>query len=283
MAENNTSTEDKHDNADADRIEPADTEASETTTGDTVENTGTVEKAGTEEKVHTVEKADIDGPTPAGPKPSAEHAPARAGKAKRQLSISLGTLGISLLIAALVAALGTFIYRDVSARNDLDAMTSEAADSAKAEDVAARYAVAAATLDYQDLTPWIAAMKDGVSPELQKKYDVIGQAMEQIITPLRMQTTAELVLAKTQEVNGDMFRVDAVVDVDTKSVQTPDGGSAVAVYTVTLDRSQDWLITEVGDPTGAIPGGLGEAAPDSGAQDSGAQESAPAPSPAPGG
>ena len=72
--------------------------------------------------------------------------------------------------------------------------------------------------------------------------------------------------------------VDAVVDVDTKSVQTPDGGSAVAVYTVTLDRSQDWLITEVGDPTGAIPGGLGEAAPDSGAQ-----ESAPAPSPAPGG
>ncbi|MXP20541.1 hypothetical protein GIY30_04105 [Gordonia sp. HNM0687] len=275
MAENNTSTKDHIDNA-GDGNESTDTE---TTENKTTENkaTGTSE-TGSGRSVDSA--TDTAGRTPDNTTPGTDDATARTGKAKRQLSISVGTLGISLLIVALVAALGTFIYRDMSARSDLDAMTSEAADSATAEDVAGRYAVSAATLDYQDLTPWIAAMKDGVSPELQKKYDVIGQAMEQIITPLRMQTTAELVLAKTQEVNGDMFRVDAVVDVDTKSVQTPDGGSAVAVYTVTLDRSQNWLITEVGDPTGAIPGGLGEAAPDSGAPES---APAPAPSPAPGG
>ncbi|MEE3851017.1 hypothetical protein VZC37_11785 [Gordonia sp. LSe1-13] len=220
-------------------------------------------------------------------KPAAEDKPAvvsrsnRASRSSRQLSISVGTLAISVLVIALVAALVTFAYRDFSARDELNALTSEAADSAAAEEVAGRYAVSAATLDYEDLTPWIAAMKDGVSPELQKKYDVIGQAMEQIITPLRMQTTAELVLAKTTESNGDMFQVDAVVNVNTTSVQTPDGGSAVAVYTVTLDRSQDWLITEVGDPTGAIPGSLEGAAPEAAPQESAPQESAPPPPPAP--
>ncbi|MEE4021610.1 hypothetical protein V1Y59_00860 [Gordonia sp. PKS22-38] len=218
--------------------------------------------------------------SPADDKPAVDDKPAGASRSTRQLSISVGTLAISVVVIALVAALVTFAYRDFSARDELNALKSEAADSAAAEEVAGRYAVAAATLDYEDLTPWIAAMKDGVSPELQKKYDVIGQAMEQIITPLRMQTTAELVLAKTTESNGDMFQVDAVVNVNTTSVQTPDGGSAVAVYTVTLDRSQDWLITEVGDPTGAIPGSLEGAAPEAAPQESAPP---PPPSPAPGG
>lgn len=195
----------------------------------------------------------------------------------RQLSVSIRSLSTVLLVVALVAALAVFVYRDLSGSAELDELRTAAADQEKAEDVAGRYAVAAATLDFKDLTPWIAAMKEGVSPDLQKKYDVIGQAMEQIITPLRMQTTAELVVADTQESNGDLFRVDAVVNVNTKSVQTPDGGNTVAVYTIALDRSKDWMITEVGDPTGGIAGNLGPA-------DGGANPTdSPPPPPTPGG
>ncbi|MEP9414601.1 hypothetical protein ABLE92_09660 [Gordonia sp. VNQ95] len=229
-----------------------------------------------------------------------------AGKQRGQVTLSTKSLVVSalvifqtLLLIAATAVMIVFIVRDTSARNELGDMKSAAADSAKAQEVAGTYAVAAATLDYQDLTPWIAAMKKGVSPELQRKYDVVGQTMEQIITPLRMKTTAELVLAKTTEHAGDMYKVDAVVNVTTSTVQNPAGGTAVAVYTITLDRSQNWLITQVGDPTQSIAGNLGSAAAGGGqqgqqAQPGAAQPSAgatptpttpalPAPTPAPGG
>ncbi|MFW0791220.1 hypothetical protein [Gordonia sp. CPCC 205333] len=191
------------------------------------------------------------------PRPSARP----VARTPRQVSLSVRTIVVAALILALVVALGVFIYRDVTARNDLNDLRTSVADRARAEDIAGQYAVNAATLDYRDLTPWIANMKKGVSPDLQKQYDLIGQTMEQVLTPLRMQTSANVIVAKTVNVAGNVFRVQAVVDVNTKTVQTPNGGNTTATYTLTLDRSKDWMITSVGDPTSAIPQALGGANP----------------------
>lgn len=189
------------------------------------------------------------------------------------VTLSMRSLLIGGLITALIAALVVFVIRDVSARSDLRSLETDQADRATAERIAGEYAVDAATLDYEDLTPWVSAMREGVSPELSRKYEVIGQAMEQILTPLRMKTTAELVTANTEDVAGDVYRVVAVVNVNTTTVQNPAGGSTVAVYTLVLDRAQDWLITDVGDPTQAITDNLGSGA---------GENPPPAPAPAPG-
>ncbi|GAC58398.1 hypothetical protein GOHSU_38_00370 [Gordonia hirsuta DSM 44140 = NBRC 16056] len=176
----------------------------------------------------------------------------------RQLTVSVRALAVGVVVALVCAALGVLIWQTVSARSELADLRSQEADSAKAEEIAGAYAVAAATLDYKDLTPWVASMKEGVSPELAKQYDLIGSTMEQVLTPLRMQTTAELVLAKTTDVSGDRFRVEAVVNVNTKTIQTPGGGITTAVYGIVLDRADDWIITSVGDPTSAVGAQIGE-------------------------
>ncbi|MCF8609865.1 hypothetical protein L5G28_06775 [Gordonia sp. HY285] len=200
---------------------------------------------------------------------------ARGSGGRRQVMMSIPALIASLvaglLIIVLAATAVLFVLRDSSARSDLDSMRATAADEADAEMAAGKYAVSAATLDYQDLTPWITAMKKGVSPELSKRYDAVGQTMEQIITPLRMKTSAELVTTSLSDSEGDLFRVDAVVNVNTTTVQNPSGGNAVAVYKLTLDRSKDWLITEVGDPTNTVAGNLGSTS------DAPAAPAAPAP------
>ncbi|MGO3326403.1 hypothetical protein [Gordonia sp. (in: high G+C Gram-positive bacteria)] len=186
---------------------------------------------------------------------------ARGSGGRGQVTMSIPALIASLLAGLLIVVLAAttvlFVLRDSSARSDLDAMRASAADDAGAQEVAGKYAVSAATLDYQDLTPWITAMKKGVSPELSKRYDAVGQTMEQIITPLRMKTSAELVTTSVSDSEGDLYRVDAVVNVNTSTVQNPNGSNAVAVYKLTLDRSKDWLITEVGDPTNTVAGNLG--------------------------
>ncbi|WOC13100.1 hypothetical protein [Gordonia sp. MP11Mi] len=181
----------------------------------------------------------------------------RRGQVTMSIPVLIGSLLAGLLIIILAATTVVFVLRDSSARNDLDSMRATAADAAAAEKVAGKYAVSAATLDYQDLTPWITAMKKGVSPELAKRYDAVGQTMEQIITPLRMKTSGELVTTSLSDSEGDLYRVDAVVNVNTTTVQNPSGGNAVAVYKLTLDRSKNWLITEVGDPTNTVAGNLG--------------------------
>lgn len=191
--------------------------------------------------------------------PARDHPAEKATRARRQVSLSARALISGLLAIALVAALAVFVYRDLSARNDLEELRTDNADRGTAERVAGEYAVNAATLDYNDLTPWIANMKKGVSPDLSKQYDLIGQTMEQVLTPLRMQTTAHLVVAKVSNVSGNIYRVQAVVDVDTTTVQTPNGGSTDATYELTLDKAHNWMITSVGDPTSAIPQQLGPA------------------------
>lgn len=183
----------------------------------------------------------------------------RRGSGGRQVTLSMRAVVLGVVTLLVVATLGIFVYRDVSARNQLGDLRADIDARTTAEKVAGEYAVTAATLNYQDLTPWISNMKKGVSADLQKQYDLIGKTMEQVLTPLRMTTTANLIQAKTLSVSGDVYRVQAVVGVNTTTVQLPNGAPTTAVYAITLDRAQDWLITSVGDPTSAIPKTLGEA------------------------
>lgn len=166
---------------------------------------------------------------------------------KRSVTIPLDKLGWGaaavIAIVALIAGLVVFAVRDMQARDDLSSLRTELANKAKAEDVAGRYAVAAATLDYHDLTSWIAALKKGVSPELVKKYDVVGTSMQEVLNVLQVQTTATLIVAKTVNVADNIYNVQVVVETATKNAQLPQGSSSNVAYSITLDKKQNWLIT----------------------------------------
>ncbi|HNP56913.1 MAG TPA: hypothetical protein PK331_09620 [Gordonia sp. (in: high G+C Gram-positive bacteria)] len=170
----------------------------------------------------------------------------------RQITLSVRTLVLGLVGALVAFGLIFGVVDNIRVRGQLNDLRDQNANNAKAEQVAGEYAVRAATLDYKDLTPWAANLKKGVSGELSKQFDVAVPAMQQILTPIRMSTTATLVSSKTTDVAGDIYRVTAVVDVTTKSLQTPDGASSLAAYVLTLNKADNWMITAVGDQ--ATPG-----------------------------
>jgi Mce-associated membrane protein len=198
----------------------------------------------------------------------------------RQITLSVRTLVLGLVGALVAFGLAFGVVDNIRVRGQLNDLRDQNANNAKAEQVAGEYAVRAATLDYKDLTPWAANLKKGVSGELSKQFDVAVPAMQQILTPIRMSTTATLVSSKTTDVAGDIYRVTAVVDVTTKSLQTPDGASSLAAYVLTLNKADNWMITAVGDQ--ATPGAPRlPGMPQSGQQQ---QNTAPKqPTPAPGG
>jgi Mce-associated membrane protein len=47
--------------------------------------------------------------------------------------------------------------------------------------------------------------------------------------------------------------VQVFVDMNSRSRQTPEGVTATAAYTVTLNRAADWTITDVGGVTPDLP------------------------------
>lgn len=224
---------------------------------------------------------------PAAEQPQKNEKPAKSAD-KRSITIPLDKLrwgaAAVIVIAALVAGLVVFAVRDMQARDDLSSLRTDLANRAKAEDIAGKYAVNAATLDYHDLTGWIASLKKGVSPELVKKYDVVGQSMQQVLDVLQVQTTANLVVAKTVNVADNIYNVQVVVETATKNAQMPQGSSSNVAYSITLDKNQNWLITQVGDPSNLVNStlpGLGQnGAPQNGGQP-GASAPAPSPNPAP--
>ena len=203
----------------------------------------------------------LDQPSEPDQRDAARSAGASSRPTRRQITVSMRSLSTAIALIAVATLAAVFIYRDHDARQSLAHERGSDADRARAEAVAGSYATGAATLDYRDLSPWVAAVKKGVSPDLQKKYDVVGQAMEQIMVPLRMQMTSDLVTAKTTDVVGDIYRVQAVVNTTIKSEQAPDGASSTAVYSLTMNKSKNWEIETVGDPTQAITNSLEKPGP----------------------
>ncbi|WP_280503027.1 hypothetical protein [Nocardia farcinica] len=71
--------------------------------------------------------------------------------------------------------------------------------------------------------------------------------------PLRWQSTATPITAKVTSETGGIYIVSAFVNVTSSSAQNADGTQATVTYTVTLDKNQDWKITDVGGLDGAMP------------------------------
>ncbi|MCS3779229.1 hypothetical protein [Tsukamurella ocularis] len=181
--------------------------------------------------------------------------PESAEPTRRSPSGTVRTVLATVVVVALIVA-SVLLYLQT---RTLGTERQEAADRARAEQIASDYAVKAATMDYRDLTPWLNGVKAGVTPELAKKFDSILDLMREVVTPLRLTSTGRASFAKTtSEVNG-IYQVKVAVDVSSQNVQAPQGTVSTSTYSVSLDRNRDWIITEAGDPANpnAVLSGVG--------------------------
>ena len=201
-------------------------------------------------KESDMETATKDAPVQDDAKPTDEQ-PSDAGKVAGEGNTPVGrrrlTLGIvALLGVALIAAVVTLSILLAQKSDRVDEMNAATADATKAQNVALDYAVKAASMDYKDLGSWDKRLVEGTSPELTAKLTDAAKSMEQVITPLQWTSSASPIAAQLKSHNGSVYIVTAFVSVMTKNAQAPDGVQSTATYTVTLDKSKNWLITDVG-------------------------------------
>ncbi|QTI68983.1 hypothetical protein [Gordonia polyisoprenivorans] len=176
----------------------------------------------------------------------------RFGALTDRLTAKLVVWILAAAVVGLAVALG-IVSTSLSDRNEqIAAQQAQTADNAKAEQVALSYAKTAATMDYKSLDEWRRNLVAGTSPELTSKLSDAATSMEQVIVPLQWTSTAEPIAAQVTSQNGSVYVVRAFVAVSTKNAQAPEGVQSTATYTVTLDKSKNWLITDVG---GVVPAG----------------------------
>ena len=165
---------------------------------------------------------------------------------ERRISLSVRSLSVGILIVGLVAALGVMTWLYVGANREVAAQALQAHDNEHAEHVALDYAVRAAIMDYKDLAPWRRALVEGTTPELSKKLTDAANAMEQILLPLQWSSAAKPIAAKVRSHDKGLYVVDAFVSVLTKTVQAAEKLQSTATYSVTIDPSNGWKISDVG-------------------------------------
>jgi Mce-associated membrane protein len=171
----------------------------------------------------------------------------RGKKSKRvQLSVSLRSVVITVVIAALLGAVGVLAWLYFGAQGRLDEQARRSEDNVHAEKVALQYAGEAAAMNYQDLNAWKGRLVAGTSPELKDKLSKAATSMEQILVPLQWNSTAHPLAARVRTETGGVYVVDAFVSVLTKTAQASDPLQSTATYSVTVDSSKDWQITDVG-------------------------------------
>lgn len=171
----------------------------------------------------------------------------RDKKARRlHLSVSLRGLMIAVMIAALIGAAGVLSWLYVGAERRLDEQARLSENKTHAEKVALDYAVEAAAMNFHDLNAWKGKLVAGTSPELKEKLTKAATQMEQILVPLEWNSTARPLAAKVRSVNGKAYVVDSFVSVLTKTAQASEPLQSTATYSVTIDSSKNWQITDVG-------------------------------------
>lgn len=170
----------------------------------------------------------------------------------RKISISVRGLFITVIVGLVAVALGTLTWLYVGVSEQLDAQVRAAAECRHAEDHAMKYAVSAAGMDYQDFAAWKVKLVDGTSPALNEKLTKAAASMQQILEPLKWQSTARPLAAKVRSDAGGIYVVDAFVSVLTKTMQAPEGLLSTATYSITLDGKNNWQITDVGGVDSAL-------------------------------
>ncbi len=199
---------------------------------------------------------------PAAGKAAAEKAAAAKPSARAQLAEYLTVrrhpvvAAVSMLCVAALVAVGVLAYLLVQRSDDLAAERQLTADKQTAETIAGRYAVGAATFDFNNLQPWSAALKNGTAPELNSRFDVAVSTLTPLIQEVQWVQTAKLIAAKTVDIRADrQFIVQVFVSTHMTSTQNPKGLNTVTPYTITLDRDSKWLITDVAGIAGAAQDG----------------------------
>lgn len=169
------------------------------------------------------------------------------------VSIQVSSLVRGALIAVLAVLAIVFAVLYFTARADLADRDERAADDRRAEQLATEYAVGAATVNFQDLDAWIAALKKNTTPQLAGKFDETAPKLEQILVPLQWTSTATPIAAKVMSGQDGVFKVNVFVNVTSTNAQNPDGTQTTVTYTVTLDENAGWQVTDVGGVDGALP------------------------------
>lgn len=189
--------------------------------------------------------------------------PADEAATPRKIPAVVTTVIITVAVMALLAGTVLFAVFWNKNRAEIDKREQAAADRSHAEKVAADYATGASSFDYRDMGPWRTALVKGVSPEVKAKLDLSAGALNQLMQPLQWVSKAEFLDSTVKSENGNIYTVGAYMNITTSTVQSPDQAPRMTAFTITIDKSQDWLITEVGDALGQLPvnGGTSDPAP----------------------
>jgi hypothetical protein len=171
----------------------------------------------------------------------------------RRVSVSVRTLLVATLIAALLATVGVVAWLYLGAKATVNEEARQAANNSHAERIALDYAVDAAKINVQDLDTWKKNLVKGTTSDLKEKLSGAATSMEQILVPLQWNSTAIPLVAKVRSNSNGIYVVDTFVGVETKTTQAPDGLQSTATYGITIDSNHDWQISDVGG-IGAVVG-----------------------------
>lgn len=175
-------------------------------------------------------------------------------------------VAVAVLCLAALVAMSVLAVLFTQRADELSAMQQRDRDEAAAETVAGEYAVGAATFSHNDIPAWAEALKAGTAKELESRFDVAVKTLTPLIQEVQWSQTAELITATTVDVRADrQFVVQVFVSTRMTSTQNPNGLNIITPYTITLDRDDDWLITDVADIAGVSQdGSMGTGVPDLG-------------------
>ncbi|MBB4852898.1 Mce-associated membrane protein [Mycobacteroides chelonae] len=142
-----------------------------------------------------------------------------------------------------------------AAKSQLATSLDAASSRRQAEQAALNYAKGAAQMDYKNIPGWTKQLTANTTPELSKKLKDAAASMEQIIVPLQWTSAPTPITATTRSERDGVYVVNCFVSVITKNAQAPDGIQSTATYTVTVNKNDNWRITDVGGVDTALRAG----------------------------
>lgn len=170
-----------------------------------------------------------------------------------------GARSLPLFAAVLLAIVFAVLWWTGDPTGELGDLRAELAADRQAEQIAGDYALGASQVEHTDLEAWRRALGDGVTPQLAPRLSAAVDVVGPWLAQMEYRSTATMLAAKVTGRDGDLYTVQAFVEMRSTSRQAPEGVTATAAYTLTLNRAAHWIVTDV---SGSGPAaGAGETTP----------------------
>jgi Mce-associated membrane protein len=162
-----------------------------------------------------------------------------------------GLAALAIGSAAATGVLGVKLSAASDKADQLAVLQADAADKEKATEVARGYVTRSLTYNYNNVDPFLAAVREGAAEQLANKWKSVSDVVRQVIIQAQVVSSGESVREAVENGDNGSFKVTVFATQKVQNIQQPEPATMPILLNVSvIKKDGTFLVSDFGPQDG---------------------------------